>query len=94
MRNNGPCQLVLSTPGDPARDVMFGPDDPFTIASASESGFLLRWDIRKPGQPMDRLQAHVGNILGIDWKSFDDNSQAKGGWCVTTGIDRIVKVCV
>jgi WD40 repeat protein len=91
IRSTGPCQIVLSSPGDASRDFLFSPcpGAPYTVASVSEGGLLARWDLRKASTPVDRLQAHVGAALGLDWKAGDREG---GGWSATAGMDGTVKV--
>lgn len=65
--------ITLSSPLDPIRSICFAPRsnstaDPFHLISASESGYLARWDLRQPKQPLERLLAHQGGALTLDWK--------------------------
>ena len=42
--------------------------DPFQLIAANESGNIARWDLRSPKNPLDRIMAHQGGVLSVDWK--------------------------
>lgn len=63
----------MSSPLDPVRSICFPPQenctaDPFHLISAAESGNIFRWDLRQPKNPLDRIMAHQGGVLSLDWK--------------------------
>lgn len=104
--------ITLATPLDPIRALCFAPRhnsiaDPFQLISAYESGNIARWDLRMPKNPVERLMAHHGGVLSVDWKGGIDSSQIHGdvnneeskaassygwGWLATAGMDGTVKV--
>lgn len=104
--------ITLATPLDPIRALCFAPRqystaDPFQLISAYESGNIARWDLRMPKNPVERLMAHHGGVLSIDWKGGTEAAQMLGdassdevkaassygwGWLATAGMDGTVKV--
>jgi hypothetical protein len=81
--------------------------DSFQLISAYESGNLVRWDLRMPKNPIERLMAHQGGVLSVDWKGASENSHImtdasseegraspghSWGWLATAGMDGTVKV--
>lgn len=104
--------ITLTTPLDPIRTFCFAPRhnssaDPFQLISAYESGNIARWDLRMPKNPVERLMAHHGGVLSIDWKGGNESSQILAdssseesraassygwGWLATAGMDGTVKV--
>lgn len=92
-------------PLDPVRSICFPPRDgcvadPYSLIAAYESGNLVRWDLRNPKAAIDRVLAHQGGVLTLDWRGSvselkDDNRSTVSdgwGWLVTGGMDGTAKV--
>ncbi|QRW12133.1 WD domain, G-beta repeat protein [Ceratobasidium sp. AG-Ba] len=80
-------------PGISARSLAFSPslDSAQQVLVGQEGGVLLRYDLRKPKQPLDRLStAHSSAILSIDWQSVGNGNTS--GWAATGGMDKTVKI--
>lgn len=73
--------ITLSTPMDPVRSICFAPRHnsaapSYHLMAASESGHITRWDLRQPKQPLERVMAHPGGALSLDWKGSVVDSSA------------------
>lgn len=77
----------------PVRDLRFSPSSaqPFTLVAVTSSGTLTRYDIRfvsrASGGATDRIAAHLGACLALDWRdNLRDEGEAdrkEGGWVAT-----------
>lgn len=88
----------------PVRHLSFSPSasQPFTVLAACASGTLIRYDVRyisrQNGGATDRIAGHVGSCLAMDWRdgfSCERDTAGggrEGGWVVTGGVDRTIKV--
>ncbi|KAG9087286.1 hypothetical protein FS749_003027, partial [Ceratobasidium sp. UAMH 11750] len=92
LRNFKAPALQIPHHGTAVRSLAFSPSFDVTQALVGqELGVLLRYDLRKARQPLDRLStAHSAAILSIDWQSVGSGNSA--GWAATGGMDKTVKV--
>ncbi|KAG0652195.1 putative WD repeat-containing [Hyphodiscus hymeniophilus] len=70
---------------DAVRDVKWSPTDGFEFACSTDSGAILKWDIRKPQNPNLRITAHQNSCFSISW-------HPDGEYLVSGGIDQQCKV--
>jgi hypothetical protein len=76
-----------------------------SLVSCAESGAVVRWDLRNPSTPVNRVEAHLGGALCLAWRApMSTHSGAGGlpegdeanwkneGWLATAGMDRTIKV--
>ncbi|GJN92156.1 hypothetical protein Rhopal_005186-T1 [Rhodotorula paludigena] len=86
----------------PANMILKASSPPFTVLAACASGTLIRYDVRyisrQNGGATDRIAGHVGSCLAMDWRdgfSCERDTAGggrEGGWVVTGGVDRTIKV--
>ncbi|PGH07363.1 hypothetical protein AJ80_08004 [Polytolypa hystricis UAMH7299] len=67
------------------RDVRWSPADGVEFATATDSGAILRWDVRKESAPLMKINAHEKPCFSVDW-------HPDGKHLVSGGTDRQVKV--
>ncbi|KAK4706117.1 SEA/GATOR complex protein SEA2/WDR24, partial [Phenoliferia sp. Uapishka_3] len=102
VRGNRTSNNVLKA-SSPVQRMAFSPSasQPWTLLAVCTSGTLIRYDLRnlssgKPsGAITDRFAGHVGAILAMDWRDnydADDAERREGGWVVTGGMDRTIKI--
>ncbi|CCD26158.2 Rtc1p NDAI_0G03810 [Naumovozyma dairenensis CBS 421] len=87
-RNSTPCDISFNTASDSIRDIKWMPGHDFVhsinngagykFASIHDSGYLLKYDIRKPGQIEKKINAHTGPGLCLNWHPHH-NYIATGG---------------
>ena len=85
---NGPTFRASQTfkcNADAVRDVKWSPTDGFEFACSTDSGAILKWDIRKPPNPNLKITAHQGSCFSISW-------HPDGECLVSGGIDQQCKV--
>lgn len=87
----------------PVQRIAFSPSisQPWTLLAVCTSGTMVRFDLRnlgsgKPSGAMtDRVAGHIGACLAMDWRDNYDSDGAdrkEGGWVVTGGMDRTIKI--
>lgn len=64
---------------DAVRHVKWSPTDGLCFACATESGVIMKWDIRKAGSPLLRLAAHDKSCSSISWHP-DGDYLMSAGW--------------
>ncbi|KAF9872487.1 hypothetical protein CkaCkLH20_09984 [Colletotrichum karsti] len=64
---------------DGVRQVNWSPKDGFYFACGTESGVVLKWDVRKIAQPLLKIPAHDKACASISWHP-DGNHLISGGW--------------
>ncbi|KAL0935652.1 WD repeat-containing protein [Colletotrichum truncatum] len=64
---------------DGVRQVKWSPKDGFYFACGTESGVVLKWDVRKIAQPLLKIPAHDKACASISWHP-DGNHLISGGW--------------
>ncbi|WYZ44560.1 hypothetical protein EsH8_VII_000996 [Colletotrichum jinshuiense] len=64
---------------DGVRQVKWSPKDGFYFACGTESGVVLKWDVRKIAQPLLKIPAHDKACASISWHP-DGNHIISGGW--------------
>ncbi|EQB58939.1 hypothetical protein CGLO_00755 [Colletotrichum gloeosporioides Cg-14] len=64
---------------DGVRQVKWSPKDGFYFACGTESGVVLKWDVRKIAQPLLKIPAHDKACTSISWHP-DGNHLISGGW--------------
>ncbi|KAI1128720.1 hypothetical protein F5Y10DRAFT_240083 [Nemania abortiva] len=80
---NGPAFRVLQAMkqnSDPVRDLKWAPNDGMVFASGTESGAILKWDIRKANVPLLKINAHdtQKGISSISWHPDGDHIISAG----------------
>ncbi|KAA8647298.1 hypothetical protein EYZ11_007910 [Aspergillus tanneri] len=70
---------------DAIRDIRWSPSDGSMFATATDSGAIQLWDIRKNSAPMMRITAHDRPCFSVDW-------HPDGKHIISGGTDRQVKV--
>ncbi|XP_033106164.1 GATOR complex protein WDR24-like [Anneissia japonica] len=71
---------------DRVRYVEYDPHNYFTFASATDTGNLLLWDLRKTDKSMLSYPTHSGPSFGIAWHPEETN------WLATCGRDKTIKI--
>lgn len=97
IRKNGPSgDLSLYTAADAVRRIALSPSSTALqhLCSVNESGALHKWDLRNASASQDRIIAHVGGAMCIDWKNTDlpTESEDDDGMIATGGLDGTVKI--
>ncbi|EEP76924.1 predicted protein [Uncinocarpus reesii 1704] len=67
------------------RDVRWSPADGVEFATATDSGAIQRWDVRKENAPLMKINAHEKACSVIDW-------HPDGKHLVSGSADRLIKV--
>ncbi|EAS33543.3 WD repeat protein [Coccidioides immitis RS] len=67
------------------RDVRWSPADGVEFATATDSGAIQRWDVRKENAPLMKINAHEKPCSAIDW-------HPDGKHLVSGSADRLIKV--
>ncbi|KAL2364369.1 hypothetical protein RJZ56_002716 [Blastomyces dermatitidis] len=67
------------------RDLMWSPVDGVEFATATDSGAIHRWDVRKDNAPLMKINAHEKACFSIDWHPH-------GKHVVSGGTDKQIKV--
>ncbi|OAX85282.1 hypothetical protein ACJ72_00344 [Emergomyces africanus] len=67
------------------RDIRWSPVDGVEFATATDSGAIHRWDVRKDNAPLMKINAHEKACFSIDWHPH-------GKHVVSGGTDKQVKV--
>ncbi|GAP88170.2 putative WD domain-containing protein [Rosellinia necatrix] len=80
---NGPTfRTFLSLRGndDGIRDLKWAPNDGMMFACGTESGAILKWDIRRPTQPLLKINAHdpQKGVSSISWHPDGDHLISSG----------------
>lgn len=70
---------------DAIRDIRWSPSDASMFATATDSGAIQLWDIRKTSAPAMRITAHDRPCFSVDW-------HPDGKHIISGGTDRQVKV--
>lgn len=70
---------------DAVRDIRWSPSDTVGFATATDSGFIQQWDIRKENVPVMKINAHEKACTSVDW-------HPDGKHLVSASVDRHVKV--
>ncbi|KAI1323391.1 hypothetical protein F5Y16DRAFT_346327 [Xylariaceae sp. FL0255] len=81
---NGPTFRAFSSircNADAVRDLKWAPKDGMVFACATESGAVMKWDIRKPTAPLLKINAHDAQkgVTSIAWH-FDGNHLISAGF--------------
>ncbi|KAI8654663.1 hypothetical protein NCS57_01213100 [Fusarium keratoplasticum] len=63
---------------DPVRQVKWSPKVGHEMACCTEGGVVLKWDVRQPGRPLLRINAHEKACASIAWHP-DGNHLVSGG---------------
>ncbi|CAJ2500404.1 Uu.00g032570.m01.CDS01 [Anthostomella pinea] len=73
---------ALHCNADGIRDVKWSPKDGYVFACATESGIVLKWDIRKPTSPLLKINAHdtQKGVTSISWHH-------DGAHLISSGLD-------
>jgi WD40 repeat protein len=85
---HGPTFRSLQTfkcNADAVRDVKWSPIDGFEFACSTDSGAILKWDLRKPTTPLLKITAHQSSCFSIAW-------HPDGKYLVSGGMDHYCKV--
>jgi WD40 repeat protein len=85
---NGPTfkpSQTFKCNADAVRDVKWSPTDGFEFACSTDSGTILKWDIRKPPNPNLKITAHQSSCFSISW-------HPDGECLVSGGTDQQCKV--
>ncbi|KAK5656943.1 hypothetical protein OQA88_3465 [Cercophora sp. LCS_1] len=64
---------------DGVREVQWSPKDGFYFACCTEQGVVLKWDIRRPSAPVQRINAHDKTCSAIAWHP-DGDHLVSAGW--------------
>ncbi|QSS56634.1 WD domain-containing protein [Histoplasma capsulatum var. duboisii H88] len=67
------------------RDIKWSPVDGVEFATATDSGAIHRWDVRKDNAPLMKINAHEKACFSIDWHPH-------GKHVVSGGTDKQIKV--
>jgi histone-binding protein RBBP4 len=67
-------------------DVAWNCHDATVFASVSDDKKLLLWDIRAGASPTNSIEAHMAEVMGVDFSPFDSNL------IITGSADRSVAV--
>ncbi|KAI1975705.1 SEA (Seh1-associated) complex subunit [Ophidiomyces ophidiicola] len=67
------------------RDIRWSPADGVEFATATDSGAIQRWDVRKENAPLMKINAHEKACSAIDW-------HPDGKHLVSASADRLIKV--
>ncbi|KAI0096672.1 hypothetical protein GGR51DRAFT_542989 [Nemania sp. FL0031] len=80
---NGPSFRILQAMkqnSDPVRDLKWAPKDGMVFASGTESGAIMKWDIRKASMPLLKINAHdtQKGVSSISWHPDGDHLISAG----------------
>ncbi|KAI1827210.1 hypothetical protein F4861DRAFT_494454 [Xylaria intraflava] len=80
---NGPTFRTFSSlrcNAEGIRDVKWAPKDAMIFACATESGAILKWDIRKHSQPLLKINAHdpQKGVSSLSWHPDGDHLMSSG----------------
>lgn len=64
---------------DPIRQVAWSPSVGHELACCTEAGVILKWDVRQPGRPLLRINAHEKACSAIAWHP-DGRHLISAGW--------------
>ena len=64
---------------DSVRHVKWSPTEGFCFACGTESGVIMKWDLRKASSPLLRLSAHDKACSTISWHPDGDHLMSAGG---------------
>ncbi|KAM0455378.1 hypothetical protein ACHAPV_000678 [Trichoderma viride] len=64
---------------EPVRQVKWSPKVGHELACCTESGVILKWDVRQPSRPLLRINAHEKSCSAIAWHS-DGIHLMSAGW--------------
>ena len=86
-RNGPTCKSsqTFKCNSDAVRDVKWSPTDGFEFACSTDSGAILKWDIRKPSNPNLKITAHQSSCFSISW-------HPDGEYLISGGMDQQCKV--
>lgn len=81
------CRSSLQYPGnnEGIRDLRWSPTNGVEFAAGTDNGVVQRWDFRKAGAPMLKVNAHEKTCHSIDW-------HPDGKHLVSGGADKVVNV--
>ncbi|TGJ83277.1 hypothetical protein E0Z10_g5487 [Xylaria hypoxylon] len=83
---------ALRCNADGVRDLKWAPKDGMMLACATESGAILKWDIRRPTMPLLRINAHdpQKGVSSISWHPDGDHLISAGfdGKCYVWDLSR------
>ena len=85
---NGPTfksSQTFKCNADAVRDVKWSPTDGFEFACSTDSGTILKWDIRKSPNPILKITAHQNSCFSISW-------HPDGEYLISGGMDQQCKV--
>ena len=84
---NGPTfkSVTFKCNADAVRDVKWSPTDGFEFACSTDAGTVLKWDIRKPHNPILKITAHHSACFSISW-------HPDGEYLISGGADQQCKV--
>ena len=74
----GTCTQTYGSRSE-VRDVQFSPHYTNYFAAVLENGVVQLWDIRRGEKPFEKIVAHNGLVLAVDWHPDDRNKLASGG---------------
>ncbi|KAM5432719.1 SEA (Seh1-associated) complex subunit [Microsporum ferrugineum] len=76
---------IFNGHSEAVRDIRWSPAEPVEFATATDSGVIQRWDIRKDNVPIIRINAHEKACSSVDW-------HPDGKHLLSGSVDRQVKV--
>ncbi|KAK2871745.1 hypothetical protein FQN49_002870 [Arthroderma sp. PD_2] len=76
---------IFNGHSEAVRDIRWSPAEPVEFATATDSGVIQRWDIRKDNVPVIRINAHEKACSSVDW-------HPDGKHLLSGSVDRQVKV--
>ncbi|EGD89978.1 hypothetical protein H112_02449 [Trichophyton rubrum D6] len=76
---------VFNGHSEAVRDIRWSPAEPVEFATATDSGVIQKWDIRKDNVPVIRINAHEKACSSVDW-------HPDGRHLLSGSVDRQVKV--
>eukprot|EP01113_Clastostelium_recurvatum_P037956 TRINITY_DN5607_c0_g1_i1.p1 TRINITY_DN5607_c0_g1~~TRINITY_DN5607_c0_g1_i1.p1 ORF type:complete len:829 (-),score=148.05 TRINITY_DN5607_c0_g1_i1:31-2517(-) len=86
MREASAQAITFNARSESVRDVAFSPRYPNFFAAAFDNGTVQTWDLRRPDKCLQKIMAHQGLVLAIDWHPVDKDRLA------SSGRDRMVKI--
>ncbi|KAL8713203.1 MAG: hypothetical protein Q9220_002724 [cf. Caloplaca sp. 1 TL-2023] len=94
------CQSAHKYPGNSEgiRDLQWSPTEGVEFALGTDTGVVQRWDLRNPGAPLLKINAHEKTCYSVDWHQDGKHLASAGGdksvkiWDFSS-TDRRMKVC-
>ncbi|KYR02676.1 WD40 repeat-containing protein [Tieghemostelium lacteum] len=79
IRDPVPSKFIFQPKSEAIRDVQFNPYSSNQFAAAFDNGTVQLWDIRKNTNCVEKITAHQGLVLTLDWHPDERNMIASGG---------------